>query len=151
MGVAYRAAFQVELMQLYRLHRGGVRVIQEGQKIHPSVWLSDDLLTKYIPRARLHGASGGKLSDAEFWRKMEFWRVLKGRHDLQADGTAINRWKEVDLYEVMNRLVKEYASLSVRSKIEPPDDKDQERLLDGMRIHASSSAFIAHLILASHS
>ncbi|VDB86404.1 unnamed protein product [Peniophora sp. CBMAI 1063] len=114
-----------------RPHRGEARIIQHGQTIHPSVWLSEDLLEPYIPYACRH-ASNGTSPEVQFWSKMEFWRKLQGREDLEADGTTTNSWKEVDIYEVMGNLFAQYGS-SAR-----PEDKRQRTLLATMHTHARS-------------
>ncbi|VDB96523.1 unnamed protein product [Peniophora sp. CBMAI 1063] len=118
-----------------RFHCGNARVIQKGQKIHPSVWLSENLLTKYLPRARVHDStSDEKVLEVEFWLRMEFWRTMKGRQDIEADGTALNPWKEVDIYEVTAHLVQQYTA----TKYGRQEDNRQKTLLTAMRTHAGS-------------
>ncbi|KZV75637.1 WD40 repeat-like protein [Peniophora sp. CONT] len=118
-----------------RPHRGGARVIQKGQKIHPSVWLSEDLVTQYIPYARLQSPDG-KPTDGELWRKLKFWSKLKGRGDIEVDGTVSNPWKEIDLYELVRNLVQQYTS-SARGSVLPSNEKRNTQL-ESIRIHASS-------------
>ncbi|KZV67674.1 WD40 repeat-like protein [Peniophora sp. CONT] len=119
-----------------RPHRGKARVIQKGQTIHPSVWLSEGLLVTYIPHACLH-SSDAKQTKMQLWSKrLEFWRKLQGRKDLEADGTTSNAWKEVDIYEVMGNLVAQY--IKRVPMLISSDDDWHHALLATMRIHAHS-------------
>ncbi|KZV75636.1 WD40 repeat-like protein [Peniophora sp. CONT] len=119
-----------------RLHRGGARVIQKGQKVHPSVWLSEDLANSYIPCAHIH-ASDGKLSEVELWRKMDFWSKLKEQEQekFEADGTVSNPWKEGDIDELVSTVVEQYAD----SKAVIPSDERQHNQLAAMRSYATSA------------
>ncbi|KZV67661.1 WD40 repeat-like protein [Peniophora sp. CONT] len=81
-----------------RLHRGEGRVIQEGQKVHPSVWLSEDLdTTNYMPCARLP-------SNQNFWSGLK----SEANDEPRADGTYSSPWKEADFYDMAAYCVERY-------------------------------------------
>ncbi|VDB86424.1 unnamed protein product [Peniophora sp. CBMAI 1063] len=105
-------------------HAGGVRVIQEGQKIHPSVWRSKYLGTDYIPRARLYSRDTG------FWDQLK----LKDGEGPQPDGTERNPWREVDLYDMVEHLVRQYTSYDSVQK----DNDTQRSQLEAIRSHVRS-------------
>ncbi|KZV65142.1 hypothetical protein PENSPDRAFT_143951 [Peniophora sp. CONT] len=104
-------------------HFGKARIIQEGQKIHQSVWSSPNLGSKYTPRALPLGSPAGK-----------FWTDL-GRPEVhKADGTVSDVWKEVDLYDLATHLVQNYTT----NKQTIPSDEMQHLQLEKMHTLSQS-------------
>ncbi|KZV61054.1 WD40 repeat-like protein [Peniophora sp. CONT] len=128
-------------------HRGRGRVIQDGQKIHTSVWRLKNLDTpsasdtattsstsairsessarsetqsKYTPRAYLP-------IEADFWKKIS-WKPTASEMD------EWKRWREVDFYESVEDLVQQY----IKHPAADLDDDAQRTQLAMMRIHANS-------------
>ena len=108
-------------------HRGHGRVIQPGQKIHPSVWRLDKLGNAdlgYSPRARPPAS------------ETNFWLQIAESERLGPDGTYSNPWKEADLYDLAEDLVEQYIDSCQSGTM--GDAKRSAWLLDLMRIHAKS-------------
>ncbi|VDB86422.1 unnamed protein product [Peniophora sp. CBMAI 1063] len=98
----------------YLPHRGGARIIQEGQKIHQSLWGSQQLGSTYTPRAK-----------AKFK-----WAEL-GKQD---NAEALRTWKEIDLYDLAGTVVRKYAD-SKSTGLEVASQQEQRATI---RAYASS-------------
>ncbi|KZV67668.1 WD40 repeat-like protein [Peniophora sp. CONT] len=115
----------------HRPHCGKGRVILAGQKIHPSVWMSDHLGTdQYIPCARLILDKPNRK-----WSDTEFWEDLRGENYAKGDGT-LHEWKEVYLPELMKDLVMRYIGGESRGA----NPTEQKNLLCNMAAYAGSTA-----------
>ena len=101
-------------------------MIQEGQKVHPSVWRSRHLGDNYVPRARLRS------TDVNFWADIK----LRGGEAPNADGTETNPWREVDLYDLVEHLVRQYTKHKSVS-----NDDTQRAQLEALRTHSKSGLF----------
>ncbi|KZV60619.1 WD40 repeat-like protein [Peniophora sp. CONT] len=110
-----RLTYKTRTSITYRPHVGGARTIQEGQKIHQSVWKSWQLGSDYKPKA-IAGLD---------------WEMLR-QDDPVGEGTVSIRWKEVDLYDLVETLVKDYTSPDSSA-----NDAEQHRQLEVIKQYAN--------------